>query len=98
MRTSAPGSHRQRLRRSFPLVGLLLYYGTLALAATALIAYVPGMREALVAPITEVGASAAGILTKRAAANRTVGLGSCRSSSMYDATRSRFPGPSAAVQ
>ena len=68
MPSSAPGKHRQRLRRSFPLVGLLLYYGTLALAASALIVYVPGMREALVAPITEVGGSTAGILTKSAAA------------------------------
>lgn len=56
MRTSSPGRHRQRLRRSFPLVGLLLYYGALVLAAATLITFVPGMRDALVAPISETGA------------------------------------------
>jgi hypothetical protein len=37
-------------------VGLLLYYGALVLAAATLITFVPGMREALVAPISESGA------------------------------------------
>jgi hypothetical protein len=51
MGTSAPRKHRHRLRRSFPLVGLLLYYGALVLAAATLITTVPGMRDALVAPL-----------------------------------------------
>ena len=34
-------------------MGLLLYYGALVLAAATLIAFVPGMRDALVAPISE---------------------------------------------
>src|SRR5687767_4558544 len=58
MGTSTPGKHRRRLRRSFPVVGLLLYYGMLALAATVLVTFVPGMRDALVAPITDPGGSA----------------------------------------
>ena len=58
MSTSAPGKHRQRLRRSFPLVGLLLYYGALVLGAAALITFVPGMRDALVAPLAVPPASA----------------------------------------
>jgi hypothetical protein len=36
-------------------VGLLLYYGALVLGAGALITFVPGMRDALVAPISESG-------------------------------------------
>ncbi len=44
--------HR-RIKRSLPLIGLLLYYGGLVLLASVLIAYVPGFREALVAPIAE---------------------------------------------
>lgn len=37
-------------------MGLLLYYGALVLAAATLITFVPGMRDALVAPISESGA------------------------------------------
>jgi hypothetical protein len=37
--------------RSFPVVRLLLYYAVLVLIAWALIALVPGFREALIAPI-----------------------------------------------
>jgi uncharacterized protein DUF4956 len=37
--------------RSFPVVRLLLYYAALVLVAGTLIAFVPGFREALVAPI-----------------------------------------------
>lgn len=44
---------RRTIRRTFPLVGLLLYYGALVLVASALIAFVPGFRDALVAPIHE---------------------------------------------
>lgn len=40
------------------MVGLLLYYAALVLAASALIAFVPGMREALVAPIGQASAPA----------------------------------------
>lgn len=43
-----------RIRRTFPLLGLLLYYGGLAGAALLLVKFVPGFREALVAPIVEV--------------------------------------------
>lgn len=43
---------RRGFRRSFPLFGVLLYYGTLVLAGLVLITFVPGFREALVAPIT----------------------------------------------
>ncbi|MGH7679081.1 MAG: DUF4956 domain-containing protein [Gemmatimonadaceae bacterium] len=43
--------HRH-IRRTFPLVGLLLYYGALVLLASLLISFVPGFREALVAPFT----------------------------------------------
>lgn len=42
-----------RLRRTFPIFGLLLYYAALVLIANVLISFVPGFREALVAPITE---------------------------------------------
>lgn len=44
--------HR-RIRRTFPIVGLLMYYAGLVLVATALIRWVPGFRQALVAPITQ---------------------------------------------
>ena len=57
---------RRTIRRSFPLVGLLLYYGALVLIASGLIAFVPGFREALVAPISE--GSVGGIFTKGDAA------------------------------
>lgn len=67
MRTSLSGRHRQRLRRSFPLVGLLLYYGALVLAAATLITFVPGMRDALVAPIAE-SASQVPVVGKSSAA------------------------------
>ena len=49
---SRPGKHRQ-IRRTFPIVGLLLYYVALASIATALITWVPGFRQALVAPIAQ---------------------------------------------
>jgi hypothetical protein len=42
--------HRQA--RSLPLVALLLYYAALVAAGAALVRFVPGAREALVAPIT----------------------------------------------
>jgi hypothetical protein len=41
------------LKRTFPLLGLLAYYIALVLVANVLISFVPGFREALVAPITE---------------------------------------------
>jgi hypothetical protein len=50
-KTRYPAS--RTIRRSFPLVGLLMYYGALVLLATGLIAFVPGFRDALVAPIFE---------------------------------------------
>jgi hypothetical protein len=46
-------SKHRHIRRTFPLVGLLMYYGALVLVATLLINFVPGFREALVAPITQ---------------------------------------------
>jgi hypothetical protein len=55
---TAARQRKPRLRRSFPLFGLLLYYAALVLAASALIAFVPGMREALVAPIGQSSAPA----------------------------------------
>jgi hypothetical protein len=48
-----PGQRHRGIRRTFPLFGLLLYYAGLVLAAGILIAFVPGFREALVAPIIE---------------------------------------------
>jgi uncharacterized protein DUF4956 len=42
---------RSRIRRTFPLFGLLAYYAGLVAAGSVLIAFVPGFREALVAPI-----------------------------------------------
>lgn len=68
MPTNPPARSRQRLRRSFPLVGLLLYYGALATTASALIAFVPGMRDALVAPISEPAGQVGAIITKGNAA------------------------------
>jgi hypothetical protein len=50
--TNRPRKHRQ-IRRTFPIVGLLAYYAGLALTAIALITWVPGFRQALVAPITQ---------------------------------------------
>jgi hypothetical protein len=44
--------HR-RIRRTFPLFGLLLYYAALASVAITLIQFVPGFRMALVAPIAQ---------------------------------------------
>lgn len=44
--------HR-RIRRTFPLVGLLLYYAGLATVAAILVGFVPGFRDALVAPIVQ---------------------------------------------
>src|SRR5687767_2888166 len=43
----------RHIRRTFPLFGLLLYYAGLAAVAGVLIGFVPGFREALVAPIVE---------------------------------------------
>jgi hypothetical protein len=40
-----------RVGRTFPAVRLLLYYATLALVAGLLIQFVPGFRQALIAPI-----------------------------------------------
>ncbi|HEY9229071.1 MAG TPA: DUF4956 domain-containing protein [Gemmatimonadaceae bacterium] len=58
---------RRTIKRSFPLVGLLLYYGALVLVASGLIAFVPGFREALIAPISEVAGGAGGLSSARAA-------------------------------
>jgi hypothetical protein len=44
--------HRH-IRRTFPLFGLLLYFGALVGVASVLIDFVPGFRQALVAPIAE---------------------------------------------
>jgi hypothetical protein len=64
-----PGYQAKRtIRRSFPLVGLLLYYGTLVLVASGLIAFVPGFREALVAPISEGAGGGLSSLAKGGAA------------------------------
>src|SRR5688572_13686331 len=53
--TTAPRTDTVRLqmKRTLPAVRLLLYYGALVVLASGLIAFVPGFREALVAPITE---------------------------------------------
>ena len=60
---------RRTIRRSFPIAGLLLYYGTLVVVASVLIAFVPGFREALVAPISErMGAGLESITSKGGAA------------------------------
>jgi hypothetical protein len=63
-RTRYPAT--RTIRRTFPLVGLLLYYGALVLVATGLIAFVPGFRDALVAPIAE--GTLAGVVSKGDAA------------------------------
>ena len=47
------GQRHKGIRRTFPLFGLLLYYAGLVGAASLLIAYVPGFRDALVAPIVQ---------------------------------------------
>ena len=44
-------SRYRRVRRTYPLFGLLGYYAGLVLVASLLIRFVPGFREALVAPI-----------------------------------------------
>jgi hypothetical protein len=60
---------RRTIRRSFPLVGLLLYYGTVVLVGSGLIAFVPGFREALVAPIAEAASGGMeGLVSKGGAA------------------------------
>ena len=59
---------RRTIRRTFPLVGLLLYYGGLVLVASGLIAFVPGFSEALVAPIADAGRGLDGVVSKGAAA------------------------------
>lgn len=46
----------------------MLYYGALATTASALIAFVPGMRDALVAPISEPAGQVGAIITKGNAA------------------------------
>jgi len=51
--TTAPSSRYRDIRRSFPLFGLLLYYAGLVAAAAALIKWIPGFRDALVAPFHE---------------------------------------------
>jgi hypothetical protein len=51
---AAADAHERRRplsTRSFPVVRLFLYYAALVLAGSALIAFVPGFREALIAPI-----------------------------------------------
>lgn len=53
----AKASRGGRSGRFFPVVRLLLYYAALVLVAGLLIAFVPGFREALVAPIAIPAAS-----------------------------------------
>jgi hypothetical protein len=49
---AATATHRRRsIRRSFPLFGLLAYYGGLVVLASVLIAVIPGYKDALLAPI-----------------------------------------------
>ena len=50
---------QRRIRRTFPIVGLLLYYASLGTVAALLVAFVPGFREALVAPIVSTPVSEA---------------------------------------
>lgn len=50
---SVPRQKHRQIRRTFPLFGLLLYYAGLVGVAAVLIAFVPGFRDALVAPIVE---------------------------------------------
>jgi hypothetical protein len=53
----------RQIRRSFPLFGLLAYYGGLVIVASVLIALIPGYEEALLAPIgTPVAAQADDII------------------------------------
>jgi hypothetical protein len=51
--TKSGRTKHRHIRRTFPLFGLLLYYGALVSVASVLIDFVPGFREALVAPITQ---------------------------------------------
>ena len=61
---TAPEPVTVGMKRVFPAVRLLLYYAALVGVASALIAYVPGFRDALVAPIAETPRSQVdGILT-----------------------------------
>jgi hypothetical protein len=53
---------RRGIRRTFPLFGLLLYYAGLVAVASILIAFAPGFREALVAPIVQAGGQFEGLL------------------------------------
>ena len=46
-------SRHKSVKRSFPLLGLLLYYAVAIGVAAALISYAPGFRQALVAPIDQ---------------------------------------------
>jgi hypothetical protein len=46
-----------QMKRTLPAVRLLLYYASLVTVASALIAFVPGFRDALVAPIVQAPAS-----------------------------------------
>ena len=51
-RLTATAIYRHRsIRRTFPLVALLAYYGGLVILASVLIALIPGYRDALLAPI-----------------------------------------------
>lgn len=47
----------RRIRRTFPLFGLLAYYGLMIALASGLIVFVPGFEQALVAPIAQPPAS-----------------------------------------
>jgi hypothetical protein len=49
----APEKVQLRMKRTFPAFRLLLYYATLVAIASGLIAFVPGFRDALVAPIVQ---------------------------------------------
>ena len=59
---------RRTIRRSFPLAGLLLYYGAIVVVASVLIAFVPGFNEALIAPISEAAGGLSNVVTKGDAA------------------------------
>jgi hypothetical protein len=62
---AATATHRRRtIRRSFPLFGLLAYYGGLVILASVLIAVIPGYKDALLAPIAVSGPAPPGDIIK----------------------------------
>ena len=52
LQVRAPSSNGSKAGRTFPAVRLLLYYGALIAISGGLIWFVPGFREALIAPIS----------------------------------------------